>query len=165
LLNNKGENMSDVNNIPGNDDTIVTLTYEDRHEGWHSTGELEEEAVRETVTADQVASVITDYTLAATVGWSDNNALDELRDQDLLDSYERGSLAFEEHVTEAIKDNFYELDSLIETSIEQYDHKRGVCTVSSTLKTTLGQLKESPFSASGWTASVEHNGGTFSVVL
>ena len=36
--------MSDVNNIPGNDDTVVTLTYEDRHEGWHSTGELETEA-------------------------------------------------------------------------------------------------------------------------
>jgi hypothetical protein len=157
--------MSDVNNIPGNDDTIVTLTYEDRHEGWHSTGDLPEEAVNETFTADQVASVITDYNLGATTSWGDSNALDEMRDQGLLDDYERGDFDFDTYVTEQIKENFYELDSLIETSIEQYDHKRGVCTVSSTLKTTLGQLKQSPGSASGWTASVDHNGGTFSVDL
>ena len=157
--------MSDVNNIPGNDDTIVTLTYEDRHEGWHSTGELETEAVNETFTADQVASVITDYKLGATTSWGDSNALDEMRDQDLLEDYERGNFDFDTYVTEQIKENFYELDSLIETSIEQYDHKRGVCTVSSTLKTTLGQLKQSPGSVSGWTASVDHNGGTFSVDL
>ena len=98
--------MSDVNNIPGNDDTIVTLTYEDRHEGWHSTGELENEAVNETVTADQVASVITDYKLGATTEWGDGNALDELRDQDLLEDYERGSFDFENYVTEQIKENF-----------------------------------------------------------
>ncbi len=157
--------MSDVNNIPGNDDTVVTLTYEDRHEGWHSTGELETEAVNETFTADQVASVITDYKLGATTAWGDNNALDELREQEFLDDYERGDFDFDTYVAESIKENFYELDSLIETSIEQYDHKRGVCTVSSTLKTTLGQLKQSPGSVTGWTASVDHNGGTFSVDL
>lgn len=157
--------MSDVNSIPGSDDTVVTLTYEDRHEGWHSTGDLPEEAVSETVTADQVASVIADYTLSATTAWGDNNALDELRDQDLLDDYVRGDFGFEDYLAEQIKENFWELDSLIETSVEQYDHKRGVCTVSSTLKTTLGQLKQSPYSASGWTASVDHNGGTFSVDL
>lgn len=157
--------MSDVNNIPGNDDTIVTLTYEDRHEGWHSTGELETEAVNETVTADQVASVITDVNLGATTAWGDSSALDELRDRDLLEDYERGSFDFDAYVTEQIKENFWELDSLIETSIEQYDHKRGVCTVSSTLKTTLGQLKQSPGTVLGWTASVDHNGGTFSIYL
>tara|TARA_R100000152_G_scaffold744_1_gene268 strand:- start:297 stop:770 length:474 start_codon:yes stop_codon:yes gene_type:complete len=157
--------MSDVNNIPGNDDTVVTLTYEDRHEGWHSTGDLPDEAVNETFTAEQVASVITDYKLGATTGWGNNNALDELREQDFLDDYERGDFDFDTYVAETIKENFWELDSLIETSVEQYDHKRGVCTVSSTLKTTLGQLKQSPGSASGWTASVDHNGGTFSVDL
>jgi len=157
--------MSDVNNIPGNDDTVVTLTYEDRHEGWHSTGDLPDEAVNETFTAEQVASVITDYKLGATTGWGNNNALDELREQDFLDDYERGDFDFDTYVAETIKENFWELDSLIETSVEQYDHKRGVCTVSSTLKTTLGQLKQSPGSASGWTASVDHNGGTFSIDL
>jgi hypothetical protein len=157
--------MSNVNNIPGNEDTIVTLTYEDRHEGWHSTGDLPEDALQQTCTADQVASVITDYKLEAKTSWGDNNALDEMRDKDLLEDYDRGNYDFDGFVTEAIKENFWELDSLIETSIEQYDHKRGVCTVSSTLKTTLGQLKQSPGSASGWTATVEHNGGSFSVDL
>ena len=36
-----------INNLDVTDDTIVTLKYEDDHEGWHSTGELESEAVRE----------------------------------------------------------------------------------------------------------------------
>ena len=31
-----------INNLDVTDDTIVTLKYEDAHEGWHSTGELEE---------------------------------------------------------------------------------------------------------------------------
>mgnify|MGYP001209975646 CR=1 FL=1 len=36
-----------INNLNVTDDTIVTLKYEDSHEGWHSTGELESEAIRE----------------------------------------------------------------------------------------------------------------------
>jgi hypothetical protein len=56
-----------------------------------------------------------------------------------------------------------ELDSLIECSIEQYDHKRGKCTVSTEFTTTLGNLKESPISAIGWTATVEHDDGEFSI--
>ena len=30
-----------INNLNVTDDTIITLRYEDSHEGWHSTGELE----------------------------------------------------------------------------------------------------------------------------
>ena len=44
-----------INNLDVTDDTIVTQKYEDSHEGWHSTGELEDEAVRETNTASAVA--------------------------------------------------------------------------------------------------------------
>lgn len=157
--------MSKINNIPGNDDTVVTLTYEDHHEGWHSTGELEEDSVGQTDTAEQLASVITDYRLQARLPWGDTNALDAMRSQDLLEDYERGTEDFTGYVTEKIKENFMELDGLIECSIEQYDHKRGKCTVSSELVVNLGNLKSSPYSASGWTASVDHNDGTFSVDL
>jgi hypothetical protein len=157
--------MSDVNNIPGNDDTIVTLTYEDRHEGWHSSGDLEENAVRETSTADMVAELILDKQLAVTTNYGDENALEAMRNTDFLDEYERGEYAFEQFIAETIRENPFDLDEFVEFTTEQYDHKRGVCTVSSTLKTTLGQLKQSPGSASGWTASVDHNGGTFSVDL
>ena len=53
--------MSDVNNIPGNDDTINFDRGPTRRLALNR--ELENEAVNETVTADQVASVITDYKL------------------------------------------------------------------------------------------------------
>ena len=149
--------MSKINNIPGNNDTIVTLTYEDHHEGWDS--------IAQTGTAEQLAYILTNYSLQAKTPWGENNALDVMRDQDLLEDYERGDEDFTGYVTEKIKENFMELDSLIECSIEQYDHKRGKCTVSSELVVTLGNLKESPHSASGWTASVDHNDGTFSVDL
>ena len=157
--------MSNVDKIPGNDDTIVTLSYEDHHEGWHSTGELESESVVETCTADQVAQLITDPDLKVKTSFGDELAIDVLRDNDYLEDYERGSYDFDNYVTEQIQENFWELDSLIECSIEQYDYKRGKCTVSAELTTTLGELKQSPSSARGWTASVDHNGGTFSVEI
>ena len=51
-----------INNLNVTDDTIVTLKYEDSHEGWHSTGELEDDAVMETNTANAIAELITDKT-------------------------------------------------------------------------------------------------------
>lgn len=157
--------MSNIDNIPGTDDTMVTLTYEDVHEGWHSTGELEEDSVSATMTADHIAAVITNTKLQAKTSWGDELAIDVLREQDLLNDYERGSYGFEEYIADQIKENFYELDSLIECSIEQYDHKRGRCTVSSELKTTLGNLRGSSGSATGWKATVSHDGGAFSIDL
>jgi hypothetical protein len=157
--------MSKVNNIPGDKNTIVVLSYQDYHEGWHCNGELEESAVSETFTARSIATVITDKELKATTSWGEDLAIGVLREQDMLESYERGEEMFEDFVTDTIKENFWELDALIECNIEQYDHKRGRCTVSSELKTTLGNLKKAPHSVSGWTASVDFNGGTFSVDL
>jgi len=155
--------MSNVNKIPGNDDTIVTLTYEDHHEGWHSTGELEEDSVGSTDTVSRVTEMILDPDLKVRTTFGDERAIDVLRDNDYLEEYERGSFTFEDYVSDTIAQNFMELDSLIECSIEQYDHKRGKCTVSTEFTTTLGNLKESPVSAIGWTATVEHDDGEFSI--
>ena len=157
--------MSKVNKIPGNDDTIVTLTYEDHHEGWHSTGDLEEQSVEQTCTADRVMGLILDPDLSVKTSFGDEAAIDVLRDGDYLEGYERGSFDFDDYVVGQIKENFMELDSLIECSIEQYDYKRGKCTVSSELTTTLGSLKKSPHAAVGWTATVDHDDGSFSIDL
>jgi hypothetical protein len=165
MFKTKGETMSNINKIPGNDETVVVLSYQDHHEGWHCTGDLEESAVSETCTASQVAGVIINNDLKATTSWGDDLAIDVLRGQDMLDSYERGEEDFEYFVTAAIKENFWELDAIIECNTEQYDHKRGRCTVSSEVKVTLGNLKKASHAVSGWTASVEHNDGTFSIDL
>ena len=160
-----------INNFNVDDDTTVTLRYEDRHEGWHSTGELEDEAVRETSTAEAVAALITNKTLQVRTSFGDETAIDNLRDTGLLDSYERGEFAFEEFITETIQENPWDCDSLIEFEIVQYDHKRGRCDVTSQLKTTVGNIRKASSTMyglnvlGGWTASFSHSGGTFSTEL
>ena len=154
-----------INNLNVTDDTIITLRYEDSHDGWHSTGELESEAVRETSTADMVAELITDKALQVRTSFGDELALDALRDTDLLEDYERGEYAFEQFIAETIRENPWDVDEFIEFSTEQYDHKRGSCTVSAQFTTTVANLKEGCYSATGWTASFEHSGGTFSFDL
>ena len=154
-----------INNLNVTDDTIVTLKYEDSHDGWHSTGELESEAVRETSTADMVAELITDKTLQVKTSFGDELALEALRNTDLLEEYDRGDFAFEQFIAETIRENPYDTDEFVEFSTEQYDHKRGNCTVSAEFTTTVANLKEGVDNATGWTASFEHGGGTFSFDL
>lgn len=154
-----------INNLDVTDDTIVTLKYEDSHEGWHSTGELENEALRETCTADMVADLITDKTLQVRTSFGDELALDALRDTNLLEEYDRGDFAFEQFIAETLRENPYDVDEFVEFSTEQYDHKRGSCTVSAEFTTTVANLKEGVDSATGWTASFDHAGGTFSFDL
>ena len=154
-----------INNLDVTDDTIVTLKYEDSHEGWYSTGDLEENAVRETCTADMVAELITDKTLKVRTSFGDELAIQALRDTDLLEGYERGDFAFEQFIAETIRENPWDTDGFDEFNVQQYDHKRGNCTVSAEFTTTVENLKQGVDSATGWTASFDHSGGTFSVLL
>ena len=154
-----------INNLDVTDETIVTLTYEDRHEGWHSTGDLEENAVRETDTADRVADLITDTQLAVRTAFGDTNALQTMREADFLEDYERGEYEFQQFIAETIRENPFDLDEFVEFSTEQYDHKRGCCTVSAEFTTTVGKLKENIESASGWNLTVPTNGGEFSTTI
>jgi len=154
-----------INNLDVTDETIVTLTYEDKHEGWHSTGDLEENAVRETDTADRVAGLITDTQLAVHTSFGDITALEALRKADFLVDYERGEYAFEQFIAETIRENPHDLDEFVEFSTEQYDHKRGCCTVSAEFKTTIGNLKENLFAASGWEVSIPYADGEFSTTI
>ena len=158
-----------INNLNVTDDTVVTLKYEDSHEGWHSTGELESDAVFETNTANAVAELITDKDLQVRTAFGGEPALDSMRDADLLEEYERGSFEFETFIADVIKQKACECDNLIEFETIQYDHKRGRCEVSSELTTTVGNLKKAAeagegdiYSLTGWNASFEHSGGTFS---
>jgi len=154
-----------INNLDVTDETIVTLTYEDRHEGWHSTGDLEENAVRETDTADRVAGLIIDPQLAVCTSFGDTNALEAMREGDFLEDYERGSHGFEEYIAETIRENPHDLDEFVEFSTEQYDHKRGCCTVSAEFTTTVRNLKESIHAASGWNVTIPLSAGEFSTTL
>ena len=155
-----------VNDIPVEDEkAVVTLSYEDDYEGWHCRDEFVEDAVNNTDTAMRVAELVADTQLQVVTAYGNEPALDVLRDKELLEEYTRGDEMFADFIEEQIRDNFIDLDEFIEYEIEQYDYKRGRCTVSAEFKTTLGNLKSSPDAASGWTAKVKHGNGTFSVDL
>lgn len=154
-----------INNLDVTDETIVTLTYEDKHEGWHSTGDLEENAVRETDTADRVADLITDTQLAVRTSFGETNALEVMRDADFLEDYERGDFSFQQFIAETIRENPHDLDEFVEFSTEQYDHKRGCCTVSAEFTTTVANLKENIDAASGWGVSIPIEGGEFTTTI
>ena len=157
-----------INNLNVTDDTIVTLKYEDSHDGWHSTGELESEAVRETSTADMVAELITDKTLQVKTSFGDELALDALRGTDLLEEYERGDFAFEQFIAETIRENPYDADEFVEFSTEQYDHKRGNTTITATLSTTAGNLinsEDAVSGLSGWKAEFSTSNGNMTIEL
>ena len=70
-----------------------------------------------------------------------------------MEEYERGDFAFEQFIAETIRENPYEVDEFVEFNTEQYDHKRGNCTVSAEFTTTIANLKEGADSATGWTAT------------
>ena len=155
-----------VNDIPVKDEkAVVTLSYEDDYEGWHCRDEFMEDAVNNTDTVTRVAELVADTQLQVVTSYGNENALELLREQEMLEEYVRGDEMFEDFIGEQIRENFHELDEFIECEVEQYDHKRGRCTVSAEFKTTLENLKKSPSSAIGWTAKVKHGNGTFSVDL
>ena len=90
--------------------------------------------------------------------------LDDLRNDGLLDDYERGSYEFEEYVHDTIMEEYHNY-GWVETETEQYDYKRGFCTAYVQYNTTVGKLMEnlSEFDWGNWTAQVDTNLGTLKI--
>ena len=85
-----------------------------------------------------------------------NQILAEMREQGLLDSYERGSFDFEDFVSEVVEQNWSDYD-WIEASTEAFDHKRGFTTVSTTIETTSDAITQmADFELVGWKIEVDH---------
>ena len=85
--------------------------------------------------------------------------IESLRDEGLLEDYERGSHAFAEYITETINDNFYDVD-LIDYTTEKYDHKRGFCTLTADVVVPLTSLLEAQPYLGSWEVSVPTENGT-----
>ena len=131
-------------NLP--EDTMVSLSYEEGCDVFvHNESEIDT-ALSETDVVSTLASLLATPFLKVYSNWN-SELLEELRGQDLLADYERGSFEFEDYLSATIADNFYDLE-MIDYSIEKYDHKRGFCTLSANVKISLENLlKASPFIA------------------
>ena len=152
------------NKLEVSEDTEVTLVYSDAVDVFHYTGEAEETAVSETDTIERLVD-------AALSGINFNQSLvEDVRDQDHLEDYERGSFGFAEHIQEKIQENFYDYYDYIDFETRQYDHKRGRTNVSATLNTNVKTLVEHSdgtdlYCLSGWTAEFYTENGNISIEL
>ena len=112
-----------------------------------------ETAINETNVIDSLAKLLATPGLELTTHWH-GNVLEALRDEGLLDEYERDG-TFVEYLSEILADNFYDHD-LVDTTIEKYDHKRGACTLTAEVDTTVENLLEVRPSLTGWSAHINH---------
>ena len=142
--------------------TLVDLVYEDNVDVLHYTGDADETAVSETST---VSALVQAFRSGIAF---EENLIDDMRDQNHLEEYDRGDFNFENYCTEMIKENFCDYHDYIDYSTEQYDHKRGNTTVTAMLSTTVGSLLESESAVnglSGWKAKFSTDDGNMTIDL
>jgi len=148
--------IENLKNLDLESGATATLTYSEGTDVFvHNETEVET-ALAETDVVRNFAELI------ATPGLKVNtlfgtNVLQSLRDDGLLDDYERDD-TFSDYLYEVITDNFWDVD-FIESSTEKYDYKRGFCTLSTEVVVPVAQLLELQPYLTGWSASVRANGG------
>ena len=110
------------------DETNVNLVLEEGCDVHHYTDDYLSNAMAITGIAHTLAEVITEGPLYKT----GSDILQEMRDEGLLDDYERGSEDFTSFVAEVIEDNHWDLDSAsecckAEVSLDDDEPKCLVC--------------------------------------
>ena len=138
-----------LSEVPGNDNTDVTLQFSDEFHGRHYEDAFQEWGVASTETVDRLAEAITHKDLGLKTVWSETvTPVELLRDRGFLEDYERGSGGFQDYIAATIRDNYWDCDEILE------------------LKTTLGALRrarKNGFNLSGWTASLKSGPGELDV--
>ena len=106
--------------------------------------------------ADVVSGVIT------TTGFN-NEAIDDLREQNMLNEYKRDDSGFDTFVAGVISENIFELD-FIDQTVEQYDHKRGFLTLEANVQTTVGNVMTADETLfTGWQTTVPTKIGNLTI--
>jgi len=137
--------------------TKVVLKYEDGNSVVHCHDDYVDGAISNTCITNYLSEMVINPSLG------DNHIIQEMRNDGLLDDYERGSDEFEEYVSEVVSENWRDY-GWIETSTEKYDHKRGFTTVSAFLETTVEAISQmADFELAGWSIEVEHPLGSLSI--
>ena len=145
-------------NVPS--DTKVTLSYSDSCDVFVHNDTAVDTAISETDVISTFSELVTTpgFNVKSYYG---TPVMESLRDEGYFDDYERGSYTFTEYVADVITENFYDQE-FVESSVEQYDYKRGNCELSATLTTTVEELLSSTPHLFGWTIEVPTDNGTVS---
>ena len=140
------------------DDVPVNFEWEDGCDVLHYNETHVETAMSNTGAAYALAEAITEGVFYE----KGNEILDEMREEGLLEAYERGDENFTDFVSEVIGEEFYNYD-WIEQSTQRFDHKRGWTDLTMELSIPLGDLKDQSFVLSGWEAKVQTPNGYLTV--
>ena len=146
-------------NLP--DETIVSLSLSEGTDVFHFNETHIETALDETDVVETLAELISTPKLNVEDNWG-NNILQVLREQGLLEGYERDG-TFEDYLAETINENYYDVE-IVEDSTERYDHKRGFTTLSADVRVKLGDLTKHVFWLSGaWDVCVKTEAGSLTL--
>tara|TARA_B100000287_G_C20239187_1_gene625388 strand:- start:115 stop:591 length:477 start_codon:yes stop_codon:yes gene_type:complete len=150
--------ISKLNDLNLEDDAVVNFTFSEGVDVFvHNETEVET-ALTETSVVETFCELISQSGLQVYPSWGSATIIDDLRDEGLLDDYER-DFTFPEYLTNIINENFYNLE-LIEYTIEKFDHKRGFCTLTADVNIPLSSLIETnPYISSAWTVTVKTPNG------
>ena len=140
------------------DNVSVNFSYEDGASVFHFNETHIETAMGETGFAYTLAEAITSGVLYE----NGNEILSEMREEGLLDDYERGEEAFTDFVSEVIESEHWNF-GWIEHSTEKHDHKRGFTSLSAEFDIPLADLKSDPMPLIGWKASVQTPNGYLTI--
>ena len=141
--------------LGADDETNVSFSWEEGCDVFHYNETHVETALGETNAAYELAEAITEGVFYE----KGNPILDEMREDGLLEDYERGDEAFTDFVEEVIGESFYDYD-WIEQSTQRFDHKRGWTDLSMGLSIPLGDLKETGYNPlPGWECQVRDGNG------
>ena len=155
--------ISKIKNLNLSSDTKVTMTYEGATDVFVHNETAIDTAIADTDVISTLAELITEHpklNASTKYGESTGGILNHLRSEGHLEDYDRGEFYFTDFVAEVITENFYDLD-FIDSSVHAYDYKRGECTLSTEVITTVGNLlAEEDVSLSAWTVSVPTENGT-----
>lgn len=151
-----------ISNLNVASDTFVTLTYEEGADVFHFNETEIETALSETSVVETLCSLLLTRGLDVRDSWQGESIIQNLRDQGLLEDYERGSFDFESYLVETIKENFYDVE-LVDYSTEKYDHKRGFTTLTATVKIPVENFLAIDPACSEWAVSVETDAGTLTL--
>ena len=116
------------------DITPVELKFEGGCDVIHCNDDYHERVFEDTDVFQVFAQLIT------SPSFKDNLIIEVLREDGLLDEYDRGNFDFENYVADAIREHMWDFD-FVNGTLEQYDHKRGFYRVRFGFPTTLGHLK------------------------
>jgi hypothetical protein len=136
----------------------VTLTYSMGTDVFVHNETAIETAINETDVIDEFCSVLAALGDTAKCNFGGSSIMGGLRKEGFLDGYAR-DYTFEEYLYNVIEENFWDQEH-IESTVEQYDHKRGFCTLEVNLKVPLQELIERQPSIHGWKVSVPLSTGT-----